>query len=164
MQTAFNKNRAKINKEKRLAASELAGLGHVSDVSDEEAGASFHSDTSPIFDNSSSDGFLGFDVSPSTEGITVLCLFDGIGTDRLALKKLGIPIKKYISSETDPIACNLLKFHYYDEITAVGCVKTLTCAKLDAFGPIHLLLGGSPCQDLSLCNPKRKGLHGNIKH
>lgn len=32
--------------------------------------------------------------------------------------------------------------------------------QLDRWGPFDLLIGGSPCNDLSIVNPIRKGLYG----
>ena len=34
--------------------------------------------------------------------------------------------------------------------------------QLNEIGPIDLLIGGSPCNELSLCNPARKGLGGRM--
>ena len=32
--------------------------------------------------------------------------------------------------------------------------------QLDELGPYDLLIGGSPCNDLSIVNPVRKGIYG----
>lgn len=37
---------------------------------------------------------------------------------------------------------------------------TTICFQLQRWGPFDLLIGGSPCNDLSIVNPIRKGLYG----
>lgn len=34
--------------------------------------------------------------------------------------------------------------------------------QLEQWGPFDLLIGGSPCNDLSIVNPLRKGLYGTF--
>lgn len=43
-----------------------------------------------------------------------------------------------------------------------GCSIALTMIllQLHRWGPFDLLIGGSPCNDLSIVNPIRKGLYG----
>ena len=31
---------------------------------------------------------------------------------------------------------------------------------IEELGPFDLVMGGSPCNDLSICNPNRKGIYG----
>ena len=41
------------------------------------------------------------------------------------------------------------------------CSDCVTCVfQLKKWGPFDLLIGGSPCNDLSIVNPLRKGLFG----
>lgn len=37
------------------------------------------------------------------------------------------------------------------------------CVQIKEICPIDLLIGGSPCTDLSFVNPKRKGLFGEFR-
>lgn len=78
----------------------------------------------------------------------------------VVLKKLGIRVKKYYASEVDKDAINVSRLNHGNLIEHLGAVQTLSTEKLSALGPIDLLLGGSPCADLSLVNPARKGLYG----
>ncbi|GFY49087.1 hypothetical protein TNIN_462631 [Trichonephila inaurata madagascariensis] len=91
--------------------------------------------------------------------IRVLSLFDGIGTGKLALDELRIEVEKYYACEIDNDAVNVSKFHFGDSITYIGNVKNLTEGKIQSICPIDLVIGGSPCNDLSLVNPERKGIY-----
>lgn len=42
----------------------------------------------------------------------------------------------------------------------VCCNETCTVFQIEKWGPFDLLIGGSPCNDLSIVNPARKGLFG----
>ena len=86
----------------------------------------------------------------------VLSLFDGISCARVALERAGIKIKKYYSSEIDKYAIQIAQKNYPDTIQ-VGSVVGLDSSQ---FKDIDLLLGGSPCQDLSIAKKNRKGLGG----
>lgn len=92
----------------------------------------------------------------------VLSLFDGISCARVALERAGISVELYFASEIDKYAIQISEKNYPD-IIHVGDVKMV--AHKDA--PIHyklndidLLIGGSPCQDLSIAKKDRKGLDG----
>ncbi|KDR23649.1 DNA (cytosine-5)-methyltransferase 3A [Zootermopsis nevadensis] len=78
----------------------------------------------------------------------------------VVLKMMGIKVEKYYASEVDKDAINVSKFNHGDRIEHIGDVETLSPEKLSRLGPIDLLLGGSPCSDLSLVNPAPKGLYG----
>ena len=90
----------------------------------------------------------------------VLSLFDGISCARVALKKAGIEVEQYYASEIDKYAIQVSKKRW-PTIRHLGDVKTVaeqfTYAKE---GHIDLLIGGSPCQDLSIAKKNRKGLDG----
>ncbi|XP_044066690.1 DNA (cytosine-5-)-methyltransferase 3 beta, duplicate a isoform X2 [Siniperca chuatsi] len=90
--------------------------------------------------------------------IRVLSLFDGIATGYLVLKVLGLKIERYIASEIceDSIAVGMIK--HEGKIEYVNDVRTITRKHLAEWGPFDLLIGGSPCNDLSMVNPLRKGL------
>lgn len=91
--------------------------------------------------------------------LRVLSMFDGIGTALLVLDTLGFEIEEYFSCEIDDAALAVLNFHFHGRIKHLGSVNTLTAEKLRSLGHIDLLLGGSPCNELSLANPCRKGLY-----
>ncbi|XP_074868322.1 DNA (cytosine-5)-methyltransferase 3B isoform X3 [Carettochelys insculpta] len=98
---------------------------------------------------------------PATERrpIRVLSLFDGIATGYLVLKDLGIKVEKYIASEIceDSIAVGTVR--HEGNITYVHDVRNITKRNIDEWGPFDLVIGGSPCNDLSIVNPARKGLY-----
>ena len=90
----------------------------------------------------------------------VLSLFDGISTGFVVLQKLRLKVDKYFSSEIDENALRGQRFHFHNQVIPVGCVTRLQDHEINEMGRIDLLIGGSPCQDLSLANPRRRGLHG----
>jgi len=87
--------------------------------------------------------------------MNVLSLFDGISCARVALDRAGIEVNAYMSSEIDKNAIKISEKNY-PEIIRVGNV-----VGLEVEGQIDLLIGGSPCQDLSIAKKDRKGLEGN---
>ncbi|XP_075419902.1 DNA (cytosine-5)-methyltransferase 3B isoform X2 [Tenrec ecaudatus] len=91
--------------------------------------------------------------------IRVLSLFDGIATGYLVLKDLGIKIEKYIASEVceESIAVGTVK--HEGNIKYVNDVRDITKRNIEEWGPFDLVIGGSPCNDLSNVNPARKGLY-----
>lgn len=88
--------------------------------------------------------------------MNILSLFDGIATARLALKRAGVEVTNYYTSEIDRYASAVARFHYHDLIE-LGDVCKIT--KDDIADPIDLIVGGSPCTNLSICGDK-KGLKG----
>ncbi|XP_071333215.1 DNA (cytosine-5-)-methyltransferase 3 beta, duplicate a isoform X3 [Trachinotus anak] len=116
-----------------------------------------------FFANNSAMEFEPHRVYPSIPAdqrrpIKVLSLFDGIATGYLVLKDLGFKIERYIASEIceDSIAVGMIK--HEGKIEYVNDVRTVTRKHLAEWGPFDLLIGGSPCNDLSMVNPLRKGL------
>ena len=87
--------------------------------------------------------------------MNVLSLFDGISCARVSLDRAGIEVNAYMSSEIDKNAIKISEKNY-PEIIRVGNV-----VGLEVEGQIDLLIGGSPCQDLSIAKKDRKGLEGN---
>lgn len=87
--------------------------------------------------------------------MNVLSLFDGISCARVALDRAGIEVNAYMSSEIDKNAIKISEKNYPD-IIRVGSV-----VDLEVEGQVDLLIGGSPCQDLSIAKKDRKGLEGN---
>ena len=87
--------------------------------------------------------------------MNVLSLFDGISCARVSLDRAGIEVNAYMSAEIDKNAIKVSEKNYPD-IIRVGSV-----VGLEVEGQIDLLIGGSPCQDLSIAKKDRKGLEGN---
>ncbi|XP_061760023.1 DNA (cytosine-5-)-methyltransferase 3 beta, duplicate a isoform X2 [Nerophis ophidion] len=116
-----------------------------------------------LFANNSAMEFEPHRVYPSIPAderrpLKVLSLFDGIATGYLVLKELGFKIERYIASEIckDSIVVGMVK--HEGKIEYVNDVRTITRKHLAEWGPFDLLIGGSPCNDLSMVNPNRKGL------
>ncbi|XP_039266747.1 DNA (cytosine-5)-methyltransferase 3C-like isoform X2 [Styela clava] len=106
--------------------------------------------------------FPPFQVPPpmpvqSRRPIRVLSLFDGIATGIVALKQLGLEIGKFVASEINEDAIRLVQ-NKHPEVVHVGDITKLTDDEIYKMGPFDLLLGGSPCNDLSGANPRRRGL------
>lgn len=87
----------------------------------------------------------------------VLSLFDGISCARVALKKAGYKYVEYYASEIDSKAIEIAMRNFPDTIQLGGVQEV---GKKDKrLRNIDLLIGGSPCQDLSIAG-KRAGLSG----
>lgn len=93
----------------------------------------------------------------------ILSLFDGISCARVALERAGIPVEVYYASEIDKYAIQVSQKNYPD-IIQLGSVTDIDGKKFGTlargFNNIDLLIGGSPCQDLSIAKKDRKGLDG----
>jgi DNA (cytosine-5)-methyltransferase 3A len=84
----------------------------------------------------------------------VVSLFDGISCAYVALQKSGIPITSYTAYEIDKYAIMISKKNH-PTIDHKGNVKDLKEAV-----ECDILIGGSPCTDLSVAKKDRKGLEG----
>lgn len=95
------------------------------------------------------------------DGMNVLSLFDGISCGMVALERAEIPVKKYISYEIDKYAIQVSKKNY-PQIEQCGDV---TVADFTQYKGFDLLIGGSPCQNLSVYKTSSEegwlGLEGN---
>ncbi len=105
----------------------------------------------------------------------ILSLFDGISCARVALERAGLNVEAYYASEIDKYATEVSKKNWPD-IIPVGDIKNITFDTKDPrreflfitgkditshrVSGIDLLIGGSPCQDLSIAKRNRKGLDG----
>lgn len=87
--------------------------------------------------------------------MNVLSLFDGMSCGQLALKKAGIPVDTYYASEIDKYAIQIACKNFPKTVQR-GNVIDLSASSL---WNIELLIGGSPCQDLSGLK-NGKGLEG----
>ena len=90
--------------------------------------------------------------------MNILSLFDGISSGRLALERAGIKVDKYYASEIDESAIKISEKNYPD-IIHLGDVTKWKEWSID-LNSIDLLIGGSPCQDLSIAKQNREGLSG----
>jgi len=96
------------------------------------------------------------------KNIKVLSLFDGISCARVALERVEIPVEAYFASEVDKYAMQISAKNYPD-IVQLGSVTDViwnTPSPTNKPISIDLLIGGSPCQDLSIAKKNRKGLDG----
>lgn len=90
--------------------------------------------------------------------MNVLSLFDGISCGQIALERAGIKVDKYFASEIEQNAIKTTQHHFPNTIQ-LGSVVDVKASDLP---PIDLLIGGSPCQDLSFVNNSgKKGLQLN---
>ena len=86
----------------------------------------------------------------------VLSLFDGVSCGRLAFERAGIPVEKYYASEIDKYAIQVAQKNYPDTIQ-IGDVTKINFAD---YADVDIVIGGSPCQDLSIAKQNREGLRG----
>lgn len=94
------------------------------------------------------------------KGINVLSLFDGVSCGRVALERANIKVNKYYASEIDKYAIKVSE-NNYPNIEQLGSVLDIDYTKYE--GEVDLVIGGSPCQDLSAYKYDRgdvKGLKG----
>lgn len=78
----------------------------------------------------------------------VLSLFDGMSCGQIALRELGVPIKRYYASEIDKHAIKQTQLNFPDTIH-LGDVEKWREWNIE-WEEIDLLLAGSPCQGFSL--------------
>jgi DNA (cytosine-5)-methyltransferase 1 len=76
-----------------------------------------------------------------------LSLFSGIEAASCAWAPLGWSPVAF--AEIDPFACAVLK-HHYPDVPNLGDVCGITPAMLRDLGPVDVVIGGFPCQDLSV--------------
>lgn len=92
--------------------------------------------------------------------MNVMSLFDGMSCGQIALDKLGIVVENYFASEIKENAIRVTQYNYPNTIQ-IGDVKLLNDKMIASLPKIDLLIGGSPCQDLSPAMKNRQGLKGN---
>lgn len=80
------------------------------------------------------------------KGLVALSLFDGISCGQVALERAGIKVQKYYASEIDKYAIQITQKNYPNTIQ-LGDVRGVKSQSLEN---IDLLIGGSPCQSLSI--------------
>lgn len=87
----------------------------------------------------------------------VIGLFDGLSAGQLALNRAGIKYNKYLASEINKPAISVCMANYPNTIQ-LGDIKNL---KTDNLPYCKLLMGGSPCQDISNLSATKEGLKGD---
>jgi len=88
--------------------------------------------------------------------VNYLSLFSGIEAASVAWRPLGWQPVAF--AEIEPFPCAVLA-HHYPDVPNLGDVTEITIEQIAALGHIDVVVGGSPCQDLSLAG-KRAGLAG----
>lgn len=97
--------------------------------------------------------------------INVLSLFDGMGCARIALDQLNIDcnyyaseIERYPDGKIAGLYAMKVAKHNYPDINHIGDVTQVKAEDLP--NDIFLLVGGSPCTDMSISKANREGLEG----
>jgi len=88
--------------------------------------------------------------------LRVLSLFSGIGGFELGFEATG-RFTTVAQSEIDPYACQVLEKHW--DVPNLGSVTDIKEGDLDGIGPVDVVLGGFPCQDIS-CAGRGDGIEG----
>lgn len=103
---------------------------------------------------------MGIRIGRKKTKVKVLSLFDGISCGMVALERAGIPVERYTAYEIEPSAIKISQKNY-PQIEHCGDVTT---ADFTQYQGIDLLMGGSPCQSLSIVQSKtRQHLDGKSK-
>lgn len=93
----------------------------------------------------------------------ILSLFDGISIAQQAFKELGFEVE-YYASEIDKYAISITQKNHPNTIQLGSVTDIRVGMSLNGVPhykwDIDLLIGGSPCQDLSIAKKNRKGLDG----
>jgi len=97
------------------------------------------------------------------KNMKILSLFDGISIAQQALKELNIQVEKYYASEIDKYAISITQHNFPDTIQlgSVTDINWNTLSETNKSVDIDLIIGGSPCQDLSIAKKNREGLKGS---
>jgi DNA-cytosine methyltransferase len=91
--------------------------------------------------------------------MNVLSLFDGMSCGQLALQRAGIKVDKYYASEIDKAAMSVT-MHNFPNTIQLGDINEWR-SWINVLDTIHVIMAGSPCQDLSRIKSKDgKGLEG----
>lgn len=100
--------------------------------------------------------------------MTVLSLFDGMSCGQIALKQLGITPAYYYAAEIKKHAISVTQANFpatvqIGDVRKVSYKDGVLTSENGTYnaGRIDLLIGGSPCQDLSIQMADRKGLAGD---
>jgi len=94
--------------------------------------------------------------------LIVLSLFDGISCGQLALQRAGIKVNTYYASEINPNSIKITQNNFPNTIQ-LGDIRELTELKLRKLPKIDLLIGGSPCENLSITACNRPSVASGLK-
>ena len=83
----------------------------------------------------------------------VYSAFDGMSCGQVALERANIPVDTYLASEVDKYAMAVTQYNYPNTVQ-MGDINRIYP---NSFMDIDLMIGGSPCQDVSFSG-KGKGL------
>jgi DNA (cytosine-5)-methyltransferase 3A len=90
----------------------------------------------------------------------VLSLFDGISCGMVALQRAGIKVDRYVAYEIDKHAIAISQKNF----PGIEHCGDVTTADFTQYSDFDLLIGGSPCQSLSIVQSKtRQHLDGKSK-
>lgn len=78
----------------------------------------------------------------------------------MALRQLGIRVEIYYASEVLLPAATVSRARLGGVLQHIGSVGEVTRGALEEMLPIHLLIGGSPCNDFSAINRFPKDFYG----
>ena len=92
----------------------------------------------------------------------VLSLFDGISCGQLALQRASIKVNTYYASEINLNSIKITQKNFPNTIQ-LGDIKELTELKLRKLPKIDLLIGGSPCENLSIIACNRPSVASGLK-
>lgn len=94
--------------------------------------------------------------------MNVLSLFDGISCGQVALERAEVKIDRYFASEIKERAIKVTIDNYPNTIQ-LGDITAIDKSVISNLPKIDLLIGGSPCQNLSVAMAKkhRLGLEGD---
>lgn len=70
-------------------------------------------------------------------------------------KGLGMDVATYYATEIDEVAKTVSAYIHGGKVIQLGNLKRITEEIIQLLCPIDLLIGGTPCQDLSKANPNR---------
>lgn len=104
-------------------------------------------------------------------GINVLSLFDGMSCGQIALSKLNIKVNNYFASEIDKSAINVTQDNFPDtiqigDITKVKYKNGILYTENGDYNVdnIDLIIGGSPCTNLSIAGNKEGLIYNTLKN
>lgn len=84
--------------------------------------------------------------------LNVLSLFDGISCGQVALQRAGIEVNKYYASEIEQHPIAITQYNFPDTIQ-LGDINNWREWDID-WNSIDIVIGGSPCQGLTLAGKK----------
>src|SRR5262249_55084063 len=88
--------------------------------------------------------------------VRYVSLFSGIEAATLAWRPLGWELVAV--AEVEPFACAVIA-HHHPGVPNLGDVERISDQQLRDLGPVDLVVGGFPCQDVSVAG-RRAGLEG----